>query len=318
MFVLCHPDPKLGRVSLLTALAKWFGRPWTVRDFYARFFGGHWGVSKSIFIGLIRAKLPFSINTPISKIPLNSRVLLLSGRGQIAPLSDRSDLTVTVGPNFTSDYKKHALFFREGHVSRLLVPSEWVSKSVRESDLVGWEKIRVWAAATEVPRCFTKLPKQTKAERILVYMKVPHREILDDVLRLLQNLEKPYFVLRYGRHSRLRYLFTIAKSDLVIYIGATESQGLAMQEAWALGKRTLVFKRDVATIPWIRGLDVNGEEMGSIASPYLNDGCGAFWRNIGELRDLLDRPGYEARVPGLLPTTYLNSALTLWKLTLEK
>ena len=87
--------------------------------------------------------------------------------------------------------------------------------------------------------------------------------------------------MSYGRYERERYFNLLAEVEFVICLSESESQGLAMFEAWV---------RDVPTLIWNRGYwQGYGYKWKDekISSPYLIDDCGMFFEDESEFKKKL-------------------------------
>jgi hypothetical protein len=292
-------------------------RPHGISPFFTKLLGGHYAVSKSILLGLSKQRLPFKLNPSISDIPLGSRVLLLSGAGHVPLLLTRLDLAITIGPNFTGDYKLHREFLAGRQVKTILLPSVWIRDLKALADSALGEKTQVWPAAVEIPLVFRALTMLRKDNRALLYIKHPDREIIEGVRSLLLHQGFKLRTLKYGAHSRARYLARAARSKILIYVGSWESQGLALQEAWCLGVRTLVLKRDLSLSPLASVVESRLLVGDHIAAPYLTTSSGSFWHSIEELAVALRATPELLQAFSMnevLPKSYEESASRLWQI----
>jgi glycosyltransferase involved in cell wall biosynthesis len=73
----------------------------------------------------------------------------------------------------------------------------------------------------------------------------------------------------------------------LVYIGKSESQGIALLEAWAMNVPTFVYKaNNPISITSEHGTLILGPDQYS-AAPYLTDERGLFWSNVSELGSYL-------------------------------
>jgi len=149
------------------------------------------------------------------------------------------------------------------------------------------EKIRIWAASAEVPRIAKMFRSRISPKKILVYAK-GDKTVVEGVCGMLSMRGVNYSLLTYGNHSRLRYLFELATSSSVVYVGRTESQGLAIQEAWAMSVKTFVYKdAEFLLSEYGQHLAFMGSPQENAFAPYLRPEDGAMWSNLEELESFL-------------------------------
>jgi hypothetical protein len=214
--------------------------------------------------------------------------LLLSGQRELNELLKLSNVRITIGPNFRNEIKDILYLLESPKVKTLLVPSQWVA------DLYGSlypsikAKVQVWASGAEVPRFAKVLSSKIQSRRILIYAK-GNPEVVNGVKSLLASRTIPFSLLTYGAHSRIRFLFELARCGQLIYVARTESQGIALQEAWAMSVKTLVFQ----DVDYLRQTYAHNEELraktaSNSFAPYLSNENGGFWRDLRELSSALE------------------------------
>lgn len=318
LYILSRPDSwTFQSRPIHKILMDLLSRPYGIPRFFTSLLGGHYAVSKSVLLGLFRNRLPFKLNTRLKDIPIGSKVLLLAGIGHVPLLTARKDLHVTIGPNFTDRYGIHKEFLSSEQVKSVLVPSPWISNLKDLIDPQIRNKVRVWPAAVEIPSFLRLISCTRDTNRALLYLKQPDSEIAESVKELLTQLGFSFSTLRYGAHPRVSYLAQVARSSILIYLGSWESQGLALQEAWALGVRTLVYKQDWRFTSIEDELHSRQLAKDELAAPYLSTSAGDFWRTIEELESTLLRIRYEPmdfEMNQELPRSHSESSFRLWQL----
>lgn len=160
-------------------------------------------------------------------------------------------------------------------VDIILVPAQWVKElwiSLRP-ELA--PRIVVWAAGVQDPG----VTVSRKRKGFLIYRKRIPTELFDFIIRTLDSRRIEYIIMEYGSFSQDEYFTNLNQVKGVLYLTESESQGLALTEAWI---------RDVPTLVWDRGLFQGGGYTweGASSAPYLTPLCGM--RFTGE-KDFLDR-----------------------------
>ena len=117
---------------------------------------------------------------------------------------------------------------------------------------------------------------------MLVFRKNVPEEIYQKVIKILGDKKIPYDIIKYGTYARKYYLQKLLSASVLIYLQETESQGLALQEAWSYNVPTLVWQNK----EWKYGKYSWHDEK--IAAPYQTDSSGRFFK-IGTFNEQLDK-----------------------------
>jgi len=128
------------------------------------------------------------------------------------------------------------------------------------------DKIRVWPAGVEI------CPEsKEKREGCLIYKKNVDENLFNFILKYLKSQNINYKIIEYGRYKKEKYFEILNKVKFMIYLSESESQGLALQEAWI---------RNVPTLVWDGGYWQCGKYkwQGSSSAPYLTKDCGMFFK----------------------------------------
>jgi hypothetical protein len=129
------------------------------------------------------------------------------------------------------------------------------------------------------------LPKaQAKLKTIdfLIYNKLKDRALFFEIVNYLKSKNYNIKIFEYGKFKQPEYFEALEYSRFEIYLSDSESQGLAMFEAWARGVPTLIFEKGV----WERsGIKVSGK----ISAPYLSSECGESFSNFNDFSHSLTK-----------------------------
>lgn len=185
------------------------------------------------------------------------------------------DLTINfenliLGPNieFERSYIKERISSSRNSI--ILVPSEWVIPVL--SARIDWFKGRFIVWQSDIDTSYWKPARREKKKYVLIYRKNDQSE--DDYSRIVRSCEElglRYKVITYGRYSQNSFRRSIRKSKFAIWLGTTESQGIALLECWAVNVPTFVRTRNQFLD------DVSGRTFESSSAPYLNESCGEFF-----------------------------------------
>jgi len=148
----------------------------------------------------------------------------------------------------------------------LIVPSQWVKKFwIYEAPEIE-HKIVVWAVGVD-SYPLENIPRDT----VLIYEKNAPRALCKDIKNTLDNQHISYEIIRYGQYTHNEYMTLLDHTQVMIVLSPSESQGIALLEAWM---------KDVPTFVWNQGFwEYQGHHWkdAKISAPYLSDACGAFF-----------------------------------------
>ena len=192
---------------------------------------------------------------------------------------------LVVGPNIE---------FEKPHVSerllqverfRILVPSEWVIPILRER--LNWFNGEFCIIPADIDFEYWKPLRDRKAGEILIYRKFDYSESdFFNVVKICNSMGIKYRVVTYGKYTRRSYRRTLGKCRAAIWLGTSESQGLALLECWSMNVPTLVRSHEsFADV-------VTGRVFASSPAPYLDRECGevisASNLNLGSISNFLN------------------------------
>jgi len=181
---------------------------------------------------------------------------------------------LVAGPNIVMSPRDEGGLIVAPEVDLCVVPSAWVADYYLEQapSLAG--RIGIWPAGVDISAF--RPPKGRPAKDAIIYRKpLPGQQNasnadVDAVQAALQTAGWQVSHADYGSHSRRWYRGALARAGLLVFFSPTESQGIALQEAWAM---------DVPTLVWDGGtLDQDGERRRTSSAPYLSERTGAFFK----------------------------------------
>lgn len=250
-------------------------------------------VLSSLRRGLAELGVPFSVNS-WRRANRAEAVGVLSGVGVleegIRRRSGAEGTRLLAGPNLVTLPSHEAELFCRPEVDVVLVPSPWV-KALYESDLPELEgRVEVWPAGVDAdfwkPRPAPGGAAAAAGGRAILFVKEgvgqPNASpaLVAAARRTLEAAGLSVVELRYGAYSRREYLTTLQAADLMVAFSASESQGIALAEAWSA---------DVPTLVWDQGaLCIDGVEYETSSAPYLSVMTGAPFKTESELKGAVE------------------------------
>jgi hypothetical protein len=205
------------------------------------------------------------------------------------------------GPNICLDPRELLAVPGINEIDGYLLPCDWAREYWLERGAELPFPAFVWAAGVDLPAPVT-------APRDLETLILVKRNGFDipGLKRMMDEFGSSE-VLTYGSFARADFLSRLNRSRRLVYIGASESQGIALFEAWSRDVPTFVLRCDRT--------ELLGSSYRCSAAPYLSEATGAFFSDLGELRDLVAQQGaagaYAPRAWVAKHATHAHSARAL-------
>lgn len=129
----------------------------------------------------------------------------------------------------------------------------------------------------------------------ILYVKLRDKDIINNVIKILENKKLSYIVINYGNYEETTYINMLHKSKFMISIDRHESQGFALEEAMSMNIPLLVL--DATTM--YSEISNNGKsiymhmkpkKLISTSVPYWSEKCGIKLEteNIEEISKSID------------------------------
>ena len=250
-----------------------------------KMLGGHAAVRANLFRGLEQIAQEYSINTTFP-LPPGQTVGVLAGLRIAADLI-KLKARIRLGPNYCVSPRQDPRIFLAREVEAVLVPSRWVADFYSTELPEISEKVRVWASGVDCD--YWRPQKSVTASRYLVlYVKNSEGALVARTIQFLESLGLAYRIVEYGKYRSNAYLGVLQRSLAVIWLGKSESQGIAQFEAWSVDVPTFVHY-DPTDLEVRLGTNLTPARISASAwspSPYLSSQNGSFWDSFEELRAL--------------------------------
>lgn len=253
--------------------------------------GGHWDIIDSFIKGakyypeieILVNPSRAGIKDSVVYVPTNWRALR-----ELIPLRRSGYISKLIaGSDIAAFPDMHDFLMADPAIDICLLESEWVKNAfVEELSIAGRKAdVRVWAAGVDSDFWSPRRAPGENFDKALIYVKRSGANILPSVASVLERKNKEYQVIVYGEYVPEDYKKLLEQCDFVIILGESETQGIAMFQAWSMGRQTLVYDSPVIWAPRRRW-----ESAASYASaaPYLTPQNGVFWKDTDELEYLLE------------------------------
>ncbi len=239
-------------------------------------YAGPNAVEDSLIRGLKELDIDFKRNVrPV----VDDTVIVLSGVKALREAITLKEAGVikklVAGPNVVTFPLDANRVFMHPAIDTVLVPAQWVKDFWLQEAPALAEKIAIFPSGVALSKV------STRAGTPVIYDKMGDKELLEDVLDIVGECR----VFQYGSFVRKDYLLALETAPYLIYLSQSESQGLALQEAWIRDVPTFVNK---STTWQSRNYRFSAEK---INAPYLTDDFGAFLSDTAELKSHIAKAG---------------------------
>lgn len=176
---------------------------------------------------------------------------------------------ILLGPNIDFMLERNIRMLEFFPQAYLVVPSKWVISVLKSNPYLKNRKFVIWAAGVDTNFWSGKNSSDFKTDNVLIYLKSNVEELtLKRVIQTLETMGYSHKIVKYGFYDNYDFRKILKKSDFAIWLGSTESQGIAQFQTWAMGVPTLIQKNS----SYVTG----GETFKSSSSPYLSSQTGCF------------------------------------------
>lgn len=225
---------------------------------------------------------------------------------------------VLIGPNiavFPKDLP--SLRKRLNKNSIYLHPSSWPIEIWKG---IGFKEIpmRSWPVGVEI----YKIPSKVSNKKALIYFKLREKKLLEKCVEIVKKTEIPYNIIQYGNYTEDEFRNSLINCTFVIWIGCSESQGIAQLEALGSGKPMIVLEpksiADNVIFDEKKLSKIEKEVIKKVkitSAPYFDSFCGIRINNINLLKDSI----YQilSKLDSFNPRGFVKKNLNIEKQSLE-
>lgn len=243
---------------------------WAMRAVVHKYSGPD-AVRDSLIRGLSGHRISYRINVPPGN---GDSAVVLSGTQALQDAirwrrAGRIKKLIA-GPNVVMHPNDSSGVMLDDAIDTILTPSDWVKDFWHHEAPLIAPKLHVWAAGTAIASGSTRtgLP--------LIYDKFGDETLYAKISATVGA----HRLFTYGTFTHSAYLAALADAPYLVYLARSESQGLALQEAWAHDVPTLVNHSthwNGANHSW---------DAPHINCPYLTAELGMVFEDTEELRTL--------------------------------
>lgn len=187
---------------------------------------------------------------------------------------------ITLGPNveLASGPLMQFLNLNPNLYSKVIFPSKWISDIYKYQINGNNLKVITWPVGINTEYWKPLMKNIKKREKIMVYIK-EYEQFSNFIKKYGNCFDNNFIFVRYGEYKPKEFRRLLNKCKLAIWFSGTESQGIAMLEAWSMDVPTLVFKS--------QGVNIFNNNFIGESAPYLNDKCGQYFEDLETLLNLI-------------------------------
>lgn len=242
-------------------------------------------VIESMKRGLDKLNVPYSINPSYNSIKQHDTVHVVSGIQTLSEclLKKREGVIkkLIVGPSIVVVPKEADSILLNEDIDAILIPSEWTQKLYAHLSPEISKKIFIWFSGVGEPIEGSRPKNEYKDFDYLIYNKNLDSPLSNDIKEILKNRKRSFTELVYGNFRQVDFFQELNRCKTMIYLSPSESQGIALHEAWIRDVPTLVWDRkywEYKDITW-------GHEK--ISCPYLTDELGLTFSTTDDFESVL-------------------------------
>lgn len=246
-------------------------------------FAGHSAVTRSAVEGLQKIGAEFNYNpTSIEKV-YDTVIVLADGialRQAIEWKKKGRIRKLLAGPNLVVLPSDDPAVITAPEIDVYLVNSEWTYKAYIDDAPELKRNCAIWTAGVDTDFWIpSDTPKSTS--RILFYQKNGPQSLVDQCRAAVQKQGFTTTTLSYGSYDRETYLRELQQSAASVFFSSSESQGIALAEAWSANVPTLVWN--------VGEVEYKGRKLQATSAPYLSASTGLFFSSPEEFETVFLR-----------------------------
>lgn len=244
-------------------------------------------VLKSLINGFNRLNVKYNFNPKKIK-EIGKTLIVLSNiealKQAIELKKNKKIKKLLAGPNLVVLPSENKDLICSKYIDTYLVNSEWTKKMYVKDAPELKNKIAIWPAGVDTNYW---RPGKKKKDFVLVYIKSTAKKIVKETVNLLKENNFVVKTIKYNEYRPDEYLRFLQKSKFAVFFSGSESQGIALFEAWSCNVPTLVWDKGYVVISLSE--KEKGERVPASSAPYLTEKTGLFFKNISEFKTVLEK-----------------------------
>lgn len=264
--------------------------------------GGHAGVNRSIQRGCTLNNITYNWNP--DKTLVYPTVVVLAGKKYIeqaiAYKKEGKIKKLLVGPNVFVRSCEGGGIMADPMIDACLVPGEWVRIAYEQDNPALIGRIAVWPAGID-EYYWSPLNHDQKTKNVIIYWKTESEQFINQIKQCLVARGWNPLLVRYGFYNQQHYKELLQNAAFAVFISISESQGLALAEAWSMNVPTIVWDQQY--------LVAHGREYKIVSScPYLSNQAGMRWKTLDEFENSIKN--IDSLLPCYTPRAWVLEHMT--------
>ena len=207
-------------------------------------YGGHQGVTRSLVQGLRKINMTINYN-PSSLVDLGDVVVVLADIDilelAIQLKRDGRIKKLLAGPNLMARADEFNGILQSPEIDVIITPSDWVKTAYEEELPAIKGRIQCWYAGINTDYWSPSIHSTQKNKNMLIYRKTTSEEFTQEVENTVKRYGWNAIRISYGEYNQKEYKLLLERCSCALFLSISESQGLALAEAWAMDVPTLVW-----------------------------------------------------------------------------
>lgn len=214
-----------------------------------------------------------------------------------------------VGPNLVVLPKDLPWFLPKLANCLYLHPSSWCVEVWEKYKFTGC-KLKSWPVGIDWEK-FSCRRSPMSCKNVMLYIKNQHISIEKEALWAIEKAGFNAQVIKYGRYTEDEFQQVLQCSQFGIWIGTTESQGIALLEALASDLPLIVLNNTNVSKSYgsVYKFPKEMVDFPATSVPYFDNSCGIVIDKIDELGNAVEKMGVNYR--NFTPQKYIRNNLSL-------
>jgi hypothetical protein len=280
LVVLAHQPRTLRQYRTHALIAAGYQRlmPYRLQDPRPFPVGGHYGVTRSLVVGLRSLDAEFAYQPPLARTTARNAIVLAGPDTLHEAIAWRRNgycQQLWAGPNIVDHPQQLNGIILSPEIDGVVVASNNMRQVFETAEPSLADRMRIWPAG--VDEQYWKPSSVPRRDSLLIYNKR-----MPDLARRLEGILRDCgyscATLNYGEKHRDKYRphefrAMLDRAIACILLTYNEPQGIAAAEAWSMDVPTFAYRADA-----VRNVDT---------LPYLTPDTGHYWSDTNELLTLL-------------------------------
>lgn len=243
--------------------------------------GGPTVVAKNLLSELrMRGDVAWTLLTPQTRLDANySAMWVVNGLNDLFwAIKHKESLGVGqlwAGPNLVVVPQEGRGLIGHPLIDKIIVPCEWPGKVYAQLMPSIAAKIVIWPVGIDTG--YWSADECREKDLILIYDK-GQTSLADELAAGLCTAQENVRRITYGKYERKEYKALLNRSKMLVWLSASESQGIALLEALSMNVPGLCWKNSVWQY-FSPELNIVFEYDGATSAPYFSNECGAFFKD---------------------------------------